>query len=151
MRAVVQRVSQAAVSVDGRVVGAIDTGLLVLIGVFAGDTETDASVLAAKISGLRIFRDEEQKMNQAVSEVDGSVLVVSQFTLAADVRKGRRPSFVAAARPEVAEPLVRKACELFEEAGIRVEQGEFGADMQVSLVNDGPITIVIETDDGVIT
>ena len=150
MRAVVQRVSGASVEVDGVIVGSIEGGLLVLVGFVPGDTGADAIAAATKIAGLRIFRDDEGKMNRSLEDVEGSILVVSQFTLAGDVRKGRRPSFVHAARPEVAEPLVTKFCDAVSEAGISVEQGIFGADMKVSLVNAGPVTLIVETHDGVI-
>lgn len=151
MKAVVQRVSHADVVVDGRTVGAIDRGLLVLVGVLVGDEEPDALALGRKIAGLRIFRDEAGKMNRSVGDVDGSILVVSQFTLAGDARKGRRPSFVNAAAPDVAEPLVEIVCREFGAAGIPVERGIFGADMTVSLVNDGPITLIVETHDGAVS
>jgi D-tyrosyl-tRNA(Tyr) deacylase len=150
MRAVVQRVSNASVVVDRSIVGSIDAGLLVLVGAVTADTESDAMAAATKIAGLRIFRDAEDKMNLSLADVDGSMLVVSQFTLAGDVRKGRRPSFVQAAHPEIAEPLVETFCRTVSEAGIRVEQGVFGADMTVSLVNDGPITLIVETRDGAV-
>ena len=148
MRSVVQRVREASVEVDGLVVGSIDIGLLVLVGVAPKDTEADAIAAATKISGLRIFSDAGGKMNLALSDVGGSMLVVSQFTLAGDVRKGRRPSFVNAARPEVAEPLVAAFCHAASATGVEVEQGVFGADMKVSLVNDGPVTLIVETRDG---
>jgi D-tyrosyl-tRNA(Tyr) deacylase len=150
MRAVVQRVSNASVVVDRSIVGSIDAGLLVLVGAVTTDTESDAMVAATKIAGLRIFRDAEDKMNLSLADVDGSMLVVSQFTLAGDVRKGRRPSFVQAASREIAEPLVATFCRTVSDAGIRVEQGIFGADMTVSLVNDGPITLIVETRDGAV-
>ena len=150
MRAVVQRVKEASVEVDGDIVGSIDVGLLVLVGAFPGDTEADAIAAATKISGLRIFSDVAGKMNLALSDVEGSMLVVSQFTLAGDVRKGRRPSFVNAARAEQAEPLVAAFCRAATAAGVRVEQGVFGADMTVSLVNDGPVTLIVDTREGVV-
>jgi D-tyrosyl-tRNA(Tyr) deacylase len=150
VRAVVQRVKEASVEVDGIVVGSIDIGLLVLVGAGPNDTEADAIAAANKISGLRIFSDADGKMNLGLSDVDGSMLVVSQFTLAGDVRKGRRPSFVNAARPEVAEPLVSAFCHAAVATGIRVEQGVFGADMKVSLVNDGPVTLIVDTRDGAV-
>ena len=150
MRSVVQRVSSASVEVDRVVVGSIGTGLLVLTGFLPADTEADAVAAAKKIAGLRIFRDDDGKMNRSLADVDGSMLVVSQFTLAGDVRKGRRPSFVNAARPHVAEPLVAAFCDAVAATGINVEQGIFGADMKVSLLNDGPVTLIVETHDGVI-
>ncbi len=148
MRAVVQRVSNAQVTVDDRVVGAIGPGLVVLVGVFAGDSARDAEVVAAKVAGMRIFRDDDQKMNRSVTDIGGSVLVVSQFTLAGDVTRGRRPSFVRAGIPEVAEPLVGQFCDALATTGIPVQQGVFGADMQVTLTNDGPVTIIVESVDG---
>lgn len=148
MRAVVQRVSQASVEVEGEQVGAIDIGLLVLVGVAGADQAQDAAVLADKVAALRIFRDEVGKLNRSVGEVKGSVLIVSQFTLHADVRRGRRPSFVAAAPPQIAEPLVEAVADRIRAAGIPVATGRFGATMEVGLVNDGPVTIVIEVRDG---
>jgi D-tyrosyl-tRNA(Tyr) deacylase len=148
MRAVVQRVSEGRVSVDGETTGAIGTGSVVLAGVAAGDTERDAQTLAGKIVGLRIFPDDEQKMNRSIVDAGGSVLLVSQFTLLADVRKGRRPAFTAAAPPEFAERLLGVLAEAIEAEGIDVEHGRFGAMMEVSLVNDGPVTIVIDVEDG---
>ena len=145
MRTVVQRVASASVGVDGETVGSIGQGLLILVGVVTSDTEADARAAASKISGLRIFTDVEGKMNLSVGEVGGGVLVVSQFTLAADVRKGRRPSFTGAADPADAEPLIETFCALLEGEGLHVEQGLFGAHMEVSLVNDGPVTIIVET------
>jgi D-tyrosyl-tRNA(Tyr) deacylase len=150
VRAVVQRVKDASVEVDGVVVGSIDIGLLVLVGAGPNDTEADAIAAANKISGLRIFSDSAGKMNLGLSDVGGSMLVVSQFTLAGDVRKGRRPSFVNAARPEIAEPLVSAFCDAAAATGVRVEQGVFGADMKVSLVNDGPVTLIVDTRDGAV-
>ena len=150
MRAVVQRVAEASVVVEDIVVGSIAHGLLVLVGVVQDDTEADAIAAASKIAGLRIFRDADDKMNLALSDIDGSMLVVSQFTLAGDVRKGRRPSFVGAARPEAAEPLITAFCKTVSDVGVPVEQGVFGADMAVSLVNDGPVTLIIDTEDGVV-
>ena len=145
MRAVVQRVATASVTVDGQVVGEIGHGFLVLLGITAGDGETEAALLARKIAGLRVFEDDDGKMNLALSDVAGAVLVVSQFTLFADVRKGRRPSFTDAARPEQAEPLVRRFCQLLAAEDIPVQQGVFQAHMQVALVNDGPVTIWMDT------
>ena len=150
VRAVVQRVSEASVEVDDAVVSSIGTGLLVLVGFVPADTEADAIAAARKIAGLRVLSDVEGKMNIGLDEAGGSVLVVSQFTLAGDVRKGRRPSFVNAARPEFAEPLVAVFCDAVSDAGVPVQQGVFGADMKVSLVNDGPVTLIVETRDGVV-
>jgi D-tyrosyl-tRNA(Tyr) deacylase len=148
MRAVVQRVSRASVSVEGRVVGEIGGGLAVLLGVGDGDTEVDAAAVADKLIGLRIFADDDGKMNRSVVEHGGGVLVISQFTLLGDVRKGRRPSFVHAAAPEVADPLVQQVAERIAGHDVPVATGEFGAHMEVDLVNDGPVTIVIETAEG---
>jgi D-tyrosyl-tRNA(Tyr) deacylase len=145
MRAVVQRVSRAGVTVDGEVVGAVGRGLLVLLGVAPGDSETEARWLADKVVGLRIFSDDEGKMNCDVAEVSGGVLVVSQFTLYGDCRKGRRPSFVGAAPPEVAEPLYEAFVACVRAQGIPTATGRFGAMMQVELVNDGPVTLLVET------
>lgn len=143
-----QRVSRAAVMVDGAVVGAVDRGLLVLVGVARTDGDADAKALAAKIAGLRILPDADGVMNRSVADVGGEVLVVSQFTLYGDVRRGRRPSFSVAAPPEQAAPLVREAVSAFERFGLRVSTGVFGAMMEVSLVNDGPVTILIDVLDG---
>jgi D-tyrosyl-tRNA(Tyr) deacylase len=139
MRAIVQRVSSASVTVDGETVASIGRGLMVLLGVRKGDGEPEADKLAAKLEALRIFEDAEGKMNLSVRDVDGQLLVVSNFTLYADTRKGNRPSFVDAARPEVAEPLVERV-----RAALGAEGGRFGARMAVELVNDGPVTIVID-------
>ena len=147
MRAVVQRVSQASVTVDNQVVGAIGRGFMVLLGVTHDDGEAEAAWLVRKIAGLRIFEDEEGKFNRALADVDGAVLVVSQFTLYGDARKGRRPSFTEAARPEQAEPLCDRFVELLRAEGIAVETGVFGAMMAVSLVNDGPVTLLLDTAD----
>lgn len=145
MRAVIQRVSSAQVTVHGEVVGSIGRGFLVLLGITASDGEAEALLLARKIAGLRVFEDENGKMNLALADVGGAVLAVSQFTLYADVRKGRRPSFIAAARPEQAEPLYRRFCTLLAAEGVAVQEGVFQAEMQVALVNDGPVTIWIDT------
>jgi len=145
VRAVVQRVSSARVEVDGEVTGSIGRGLLVLLGVGQGDTEKQAAWLAEKIAGLRIFEDEAGKMNLSVEEVGGGVLVVSQFTLLADCRKGRRPSFTEAAPPEVAERLYQEFVRRVRECGVRVETGVFQAKMRVHLVNEGPVTIWLDT------
>lgn len=148
MRAVVQRVSRAEVTVGGEVTGAIGPGLLVLVGVAEGDTDADADALADKLLGLRIFSDTEGRMNLDITAVRGAVLVVSQFTLLGDVRRGRRPSFVAAARPEAAEPMITMIEERIRVAGIQVATGRFGALMAVDSVNDGPVTILLEVRDG---
>lgn len=151
MRTVIQRVSQARVLVGDDVVGEIEQGFLLLIGVAEGDGMSDAETTSRKISELRVFRDGEGRMNRSISDTGGSILVVSQFTLVADVRKGRRPSFVRAAQPEEAEPLVHAVCTGLVERGITVEMGSFGADMQVELVNDGPVSIVLDVVDGRVT
>ncbi len=148
MKAVVQRVSRASVSVGGRIVGEIGLGLAALVGVGDGDTEADVIALSDKLAGLRIFPDDDGKMNRSVLEAGGEVLVISQFTLLADVRKGRRPSFAHAAAPELADPLVQQLAEAVAGHGLRVATGEFGAHMKVDLVNDGPVTIILETVDG---
>ncbi|HET6229790.1 MAG TPA: D-aminoacyl-tRNA deacylase [Longimicrobiaceae bacterium] len=144
MRIVLQRVSRAKVTVDGRVTGQIGAGLLLLAGFTAADTEETLAWMADKVVGLRIFADEEGKMNRSVAENGGTLLVVSQFTLYGDARKGRRPSFVDAARPEVAIPLYERFIALLRGTGLQVETGEFGAMMDVELVNDGPVTLILE-------
>jgi D-tyrosyl-tRNA(Tyr) deacylase len=148
MRVVAQRVSSASVSVGGRVIGEIGQGLAVLVGVSDGDGQPDAIAVADKLVGLRVFADDEGKMNRSVIDSGGAVLVISQFTLLADVRKGRRPSFIHAADPAVADPLVQAVTERIAGHGVEVATGEFGAMMDVALVNAGPVTIVIETADG---
>jgi D-tyrosyl-tRNA(Tyr) deacylase len=145
MRALVQRVSRAKVTVGGEVVGEIGRGLLVLLGVTHDDTSDGARWLADKVAGLRIFADAEDKMNLGVAEVSGSVLVVSQFTLYGDCSKGRRPSFIDAAHPDLAIPLYEAFIEAVKAQGIAVATGRFGASMQVELVNDGPVTLIIES------
>jgi len=145
MRLVLQRVTSAAVRVEGETVGAIGRGLLVLAGVREGDDAETARRLAAKTAALRIFPDDEGRFNRSLLETGGEALVVSQFTLYADVRKGRRPSFTDAARPEVAEPLVEAYAQALEALGVRVARGRFGAKMAVELVNDGPVTVVIDS------
>ena len=147
MRLVLQRVTRASVSVDAEVVGEIDEGLLILVGVADGDSEAQAEALARKVAGLRIFADAEGRFNESLLDIGGSALVVSQFTLHADVRKGRRPSFTSAARPEIAEPLCNHFAEALRGQGVPVETGVFGAMMSVELVNDGPFTIVIDSAD----
>jgi D-tyrosyl-tRNA(Tyr) deacylase len=144
MRVVLQRVRSASVTVGGSVVGRIGPGVLLLVGFTPGDSEAEVEWMAEKVAGLRIFPDDEGKMNRGLAEVDGAALVVSQFTLYGDARKGRRPSFVAAASPEVAEPLYERFAERLREGGITVATGEFGALMDVALVNDGPVTLVLE-------
>ncbi|MGN1432916.1 MAG: D-aminoacyl-tRNA deacylase [Ruminococcus sp.] len=148
MKAILQRVTNARVDIENKTVGQIEKGFLILLGVENGDEQRDAEVLAAKISGLRIFTDENDKMNLSLTDVGGGVLVISNFTLCADCSHGRRPSFIAAARPETAEPLYEYFCKKMTDNGIsRVEKGVFGADMQVSLTNDGPVTIEINSKD----
>jgi len=145
MRAVIQRVSSAQVSVGGQVVGQIGLGFLVLLGVAPSDGEQEAQYLARKIVGLRVFDDNDGKMNLALADVGGSVLAVSQFTLYGDVRKGRRPSFIDAARPEHAEPLYECFCRMLAAEGVAVQQGVFQAHMQISLANTGPVTLWMDT------
>ena len=149
MKIVLQRVKNASVSVDGEEISSIDSGLLLLVGVATGDGKPEADWLATKISGLRVFADGEGKMNRSVTETGGAVLAVSQFTLLADTRKGRRPSFVHAAPPEEAEPLFGYFCEKLKKSSVsRVETGRFGAMMDIALINDGPVTIVLERSPG---
>lgn len=148
MRAVVQRVADATVTVDGETVGTIGRGLAVLVGVAPTDTVADAQALADKLAGLRIFRDDADKMNLSVSDVAGAVLVVSQFTLYGDTRRGRRPSFVGAAQPDLAEPLVEAVVAAIEASGVPTATGRFGANMSVALTNDGPVTLVLEVSGG---
>lgn len=145
MRAVVQRVSSASVRVDGEIVGEIGRGLLVLLGVRVGDDEAEARWLADKIAGLRILDDADGKMNRSLLDDGLPALVVSQFTLYGDVRKGRRPSWIDAAPPEVAEPLYERFCSLLADAGVPVERGRFRAHMDVALTNDGPVTLILDT------
>jgi D-tyrosyl-tRNA(Tyr) deacylase len=145
MRAVVQRVSRGAVVIDGETVGAIERGLLVLLGVATTDTLDESRWLADKVAGLRIFNDEAGKMNLSVADVGGAVLVVSQFTLHSDCRKGRRPSFLGAAAPELAVPLYEAFVNALRSLGLPVETGRFGAMMQVELINDGPVTLILDT------
>src|SRR3954464_7739362 len=146
MRAVIQRVTRASVAVDGEIVGEISGGLLVLLGVAREDNREDADYLAEKIIALRIFDDELGKMNHSLAEAGGAILVVSQFTLYGDVRKGRRPSYDAAARPEQANQLYEYFVERVRAAGIRCETGKFQAMMKVELVNDGPVTILLDSE-----
>jgi D-tyrosyl-tRNA(Tyr) deacylase len=145
MRAVVQRVSRAQVTVDGEITGEIGPGLLVLVGVGRDDTKTDAVYLAEKIAGLRVFEDQAGKMNLGVHEIGGSVLAVSQFTLYGDVRRGKRPSFDAAAAPETARALYEFFVERIRTEGLRCETGRFQATMKVELVNEGPVTILLDS------
>ena len=148
MKAVIQRVSECKVTVGGETVGSIANGFLILLGVENGDTEKDAEKLSAKISVLRIFTDENDKMNLSLQDIDGEVLAVSNFTLSADCRKGRRPNFINAEKPDRANELYEYFCECMLKNGIkRVEKGIFGEDMKVSLVNDGPVTIIIDSRD----
>ena len=145
MRVLIQRVSRAEVRIDGRIAGRIGAGFCLLVGFTHGDSDEHVAWMADKVIGLRLFADEDGKMNRALSEVDGgALLVVSQFTLYGDARKGRRPSFVDAARPEAAIPLYERFIDLLRARGARVETGEFGAEMQVELVNDGPVTLWLE-------
>lgn len=148
MRAILQRVRNSEVSVDGKTIGQTDGGYLVLLGVKVGDTEAEARFLAKKTAELRVFTDAEGKMNLSLLDVGGSALVVSQFTLYADCKKGRRPAFVNAERPSLSEQLYQRYVGFLREAGVgRVETGEFGAHMLVSLQNDGPVTILLDTDE----
>lgn len=148
MRALIQRVDHASVSVDGEVTGRVGNGLLALVGVGRADSEADARALAAKVAGLRIFPDGGGRFNLSLRDAGGAVLVVSQFTLYADVRRGRRPSFTGAARPEQAERLVDEFARAVEAEGVEVAEGRFGAMMQVDLRNNGPFTLMVETVDG---
>lgn len=145
MRAVIQRVSQAKVVVDDNTVGQIGKGFMILLGVHEQDTQTDVDYLVGKISKLRVFEDEQQKMNRSIIDVDGKILSISQFTLFADTKKGNRPSFVQAAKPDTAIPLYEAFNEGLRQVGIPVETGIFGADMKCHLVNDGPVTIIIDS------
>lgn len=148
MKVVIQRAEECKVTVGGKTVGSIENGFLILLGIEKGDTEKEAEKLSAKVSGLRIFTDENDKMNLSLSDIGGEVLVVSNFTLCANCRKGKRPNFENAERPEKAEPLYEYFCECMHRNGIKkVEKGIFGADMKVSLVNDGPVTIIIDSKD----
>ncbi len=148
MKAVIQRVSECSVTVDGKTVGRISAGFLILLGVESGDTQKDAEKLSAKIAGLRIFTDENDKMNLSLQDINAGVLVVSNFTLSADCRKGRRPNFINAEKPERANELYEYFCECMVKNGINtVEKGIFGADMKISLINDGPVTIIIDSRD----
>ena len=148
MRCVIQRVSRARVTDEHETVGQIASGFMVLVGVQSGDTEADAAYCASKIAGLRVFEDEDDKMNLSLSDVHGGVLLVSQFTLLGDARHGRRPSFSNAARPEEANALYEDFCQALRAAGIHVETGVFQTHMEVSLVNDGPVTILLDSRKG---
>lgn len=148
MRAVIQRVRRASVAVDGRPVGSIGTGVVILLGVADGDGPADVEALARKVVGLRIFPDDAGRMSRSLDDVRGGALVVSQFTLLADVRKGRRPSFTGAADPHEAEPLVDAFVSALDDRGVATATGVFGAMMEVDLVNDGPVTIVVDVDGG---
>jgi D-tyrosyl-tRNA(Tyr) deacylase len=146
MRVVLQRVTQGSVTVDGEITGAIQTGFVALVGVTDGDTEAEAKLLAKKTANLRVFEDDNGKMNLSALDVGGGVLVVSQFTLYADARKGRRPSFIKAAHPDVAAPLVERYADFLREEGVgHVEHGVFGAMMLVEIHNHGPVTIILDT------
>ena len=144
MKAVIQRVSEAKVTVDGQVVGAIPAGLVVLLAIGQGDGEEEAQWMANKVPHLRIFEDEEGKFNRSLLDVGGQVLLISQFTLYGDTRKGRRPSFTEAAPPDIAEPLVHRMAQLLSEQGVKVASGKFQARMLVEIHNDGPVTVILE-------
>jgi len=147
MKAVLQRVSHGAVSIEGETVGEIGDGFVILLGIREGDTEEQARWLANKVANLRVFADEDDRFNRSLLDIDGAALVVSQFTLYGDARRGRRPSFSHAAPPREAKPLVERFCELLQEVGVsRIETGRFGAMMQVEIHNDGPVTIILDTD-----
>ena len=148
MRIVVQRCSRAEVRIDGRTVGQIGQGFMLLVGITENDTKAEAELLAKKIAQLRVFEDPEGKMNLAIRDIGGAILSISQFTLYADCRKGNRPSFIRAARPEQASPLYDYFNETLRESyGLTVETGRFGADMKVDFINDGPVTILLDTDE----
>ncbi|BES65427.1 D-aminoacyl-tRNA deacylase [Gottschalkiaceae bacterium SANA] len=148
MRAVVQRVKSASVEVNQKCIGKIEKGLLIYLGISHDDESSDLGYMADKISHLRIFEDEDEKMNRSLLDEKGEILLVSQFTLYGDVRKGRRPSFIQAARPKQARPLYEELIALLKERGIVVARGEFGADMKVSSVNDGPVTLLLDSKKG---
>mgnify|MGYP000694482544 FL=1 len=145
MIAVLQRASEGKVTVEDRITGEIDSGLVILLGVAQGDTESDADFLADRIAGFRVFNDDQGKMNRSIRDVNGSALVISQFTLAGDWRKGRRPSFTSAAPPEEGERLYEYFCDQLRKLEVPVKTGEFGAMMKVSLINDGPVTFVMDS------
>ncbi|MCP3892374.1 MAG: D-tyrosyl-tRNA(Tyr) deacylase [Desulfobulbaceae bacterium] len=146
MRAVVQRVSHASVSIEGEVTGQINSGMVVLLGIRREDQEADLSWLVEKTANLRIFEDDLEKMNRSLADIDGEMLIISQFTLYGDCRKGRRPGFSAAAPPEIAEPLYLQFVEEVKGKGIKVATGTFQADMKVELINDGPVTLLLDTE-----
>ena len=147
MKAVIQRVSSASVSVDNTQISSINNGFLILLGVQQGDDEKDLEYLVNKTAGMRIFKDDKQHMNLSIKDVNGEALVVSQFTLCADTHKGRRPSFIHAAPPKMAEQMYQQFCEQLKVAGVPVQTGKFGAMMGVSLINDGPVTIILDSRD----
>lgn len=148
MKAVYQRVTRASVTVDGEVVGCIDDGILLLVGVCPEDTPAEAALLAQKVANMRVFCDEQDKMNLSVLDIGGGVLVVSQFTLCANTKRGRRPDFFGAAAPAIAEPLCERVVEELRQCGVEnVQTGRFGADMKVELLNDGPVTLILDTDE----
>jgi len=147
MRTLVQRVSRGSVAVDDKVIGRIGRGLVVLVGVKNNDSEADAEYVANKIINLRIFKDEEGKFNLSALDVGAELLVISQFTLYADTRRGRRPGFTDAARPEISVPLYERVVTLLRQSGLKVETGEFGAHMVVEIINDGPVTIMLDSED----
>ena len=145
MRAILQRVLNASVKVDGKTIGEIEKGLLVFLGVGEGDTEKDLKYIADKCIGLRIFSDEEDKMNLSLTDVGGQMLVISQFTLYGDCRKGRRPSFTSSMEPIKAKEMYESFIKYIEQSGVKTEHGEFGADMKVELINDGPVTLMLDS------
>lgn len=145
MKAVIQRVSEASVKVDGKIVGEINTGFMLLIGIDENDEKTDVDWLVQKILNLRIFGDENDKLNLSIKDINGEILCISQFTLIADYKKGNRPSFIKAAKPDKAIPLFEYFKEELSKSDLRIESGIFGADMKVSLINDGPVTIVMDS------
>ena len=145
MRAVVQRVKNASVKVGGEICGQINEGLLVFLGISKEDTENDITYIADKLTGLRIFEDEDEKMNNSVVDINGELLIISQFTLYGDCRKGRRPSFDGAMRPPMAEEMYEKFVDYVKKSGLKTETGKFGADMKIELLNDGPVTIILDS------
>ena len=147
MRALIQRVKRASVTIDSQITGKINEGLLIFLGVGEDDTEKQVQYLVEKCTGLRIFTDEQDKMNLSVKDINGEILVVSQFTLFGDCKKGKRPSFVRAARPETAIPLYESFIAHCKNTGLNVQTGQFGADMQIELLNDGPVTIWLDTEE----